>query len=59
MAEQKELIKDKIIFSELNQIFSYKSKLKENSKIIERGFVCSKIKNGRVLFVRLIRLLKA
>lgn len=44
-------IDDRTIFTELNQIFSYKSEIEKNSEIIERGFVCSKIKKGKVLFV--------
>ncbi|MCG8203234.1 hypothetical protein G1L01_11450 [Tenacibaculum finnmarkense] len=51
MTKKKELINDEIVFAELKRIFSYKSEFKKNSEIIERGFVCSKIKKEKVLFV--------
>ena len=51
MNTENELINDEIVLFELKRIFSYKSKIKENSEIIERGFVCSQIKKGKVLFV--------
>lgn len=44
-------INDEIVFAELNKIFSYKSGKENNSEIINRGFVCSQIKKGKVLFV--------
>jgi len=44
-------INDEIVLTELNKIFSYKSELEKNSEIIERGFVISQIKKGKVLFV--------
>lgn len=44
-------INDKIVFQELNKIFSYQSSIERNDKIIKRGFVCSQIKKEKVLFV--------
>lgn len=44
-------INDEIVFAELSKIFSYKSEIHNNSEIINRGFVCSQIKKGKVLFV--------
>ncbi|WP_417200562.1 hypothetical protein [Bizionia sp.] len=44
-------INDEVVFAELNKIFSYNSELEKNSEIINRGFVCSQIKKGKVLFV--------
>lgn len=46
-----ERINDEIIFEKLNSIFKYKSKINENQEIINRGFVCSKLKKGKVLFI--------
>lgn len=44
-------INDKFIYTELNKIISYNSIVAKNSEIINRGFVCSKIKKAEVLFV--------
>ncbi len=45
------VLTDESIYQELTRIFNYKSKNEENKEIINRGFVCTKIKKGKVLFV--------
>ncbi|PSG87380.1 hypothetical protein [Aurantibacter aestuarii] len=44
-------INDNLVFKELLDIFTYQSKNFQNQEIINRGFVCSRIKKGKVLFV--------
>lgn len=45
------MLDDNIILEELKKIFSYKLAKEENQTIIDRGFVCSKMKYAKVLFV--------
>ncbi len=45
------MLTDDKIFTQLKEIFRYKSNNKYNQQIIDRGFVCSKLKKGKALLV--------
>ncbi len=46
-----ENLKDELIFEELSSIFKYKSNNIQIQEIIERGFVWSKLKKRKLLFI--------
>ena len=47
----KEKLNDRVIFSELEKIFKYSSNNVEMNEIISRGFILSKLKKAKALFV--------